>query len=286
MQSLEYGWSESRELIAPETDEWVEVQIYEILLRIIARIWARVLIGDPACKNEEWLQISMKYTENVLTTAIILRLFPSYFHPLVVTFLPSARRAQSNVRMAKKILAPIIAERYAAAASGDVDYRKPTDLLQWMMDAADENDGQPDKLAHRQLVLTIASIHTSTMCTAHCLYDMCHRQEYFEPLREEAAQILREDDGWNKSVLNKMRKLDSFLKESQRANPPLLGKSSASSPRLHRFCGSIQLNRHQKHSGFWPNCSKTDHFLGRYSTSCRHTSVHGLGLHCARCRSS
>ena len=242
MQHLEYGLSESSELIAPGIDKWVEVQIYEILLRIIARIWARVLIGDPACKNEEWLQISMKYTENVLTTAIILRMFPSYLHPLVVNFLPSARRAQSNVRMAKKILAPMIAKRYAAAASGDIDYRKPSDLLQWMMDAANKHDGRPDKMAHRQLVLTIASIHTSTMCTAHCLYDMCHRQEYFEPLREEAMQILREDDGWNKSVLNKMRKLDSFLKESQRANPPLLGKSSASAPQSRRFRGSIQLN--------------------------------------------
>lgn len=170
----------------------------------------------------------MKYTENVLTTAIILRMLPSYFHPLVVAFLPSAWRAHSNVRIAKKILAPVIAERYAAVESGDVDFRKPNDLLQWTMDAADENDRRPDKLAHRQLALTIASIHTSTMCAAHCLYDMCHRREYFEPLREEAVQILREDDGWNKSVLNKMRKLDSFLKESLRFNPVFLGKSSAS----------------------------------------------------------
>lgn len=218
----------ARELIACGIDEWVEVQIYEILLRIIARIWARVFIGDPACRNEEWLQISIKYPENVFTTAVILRMLPSYFHPLVAPFLPSVWRVQSNLRTAKKILVPMITQRREAAASGNVGYRKPNDLLQWMIDAADKNDGRPYKLAHRQLVLTVASIHTTTMCTAHCLYDMCYRQEYFEPIREEAVQILREDDTWKKSTLNKMRKLDSLLKESQRINPPLLRKSSGS----------------------------------------------------------
>lgn len=217
-----------RELTAGGIDKWVEVQIYEILLRIVARISARVFIGDPACRNEEWLQTSISYTANVFTTVMILRIFPSYLHPVVATILPSAWRVQSNLRTAKKIIIPMIAERRAAAASGDDDYEKPNDLLQWMMDAANENDGQPHKLAHRQLLLSLASIHTTTMSAAHCLYDICYRPEYFEPLREESVEILREDDGWKKPTLNKMRKLDSFLKESQRVNPPSLRKYSVS----------------------------------------------------------
>ena len=224
------------------TEKWVEVQIYEILLRIVARISARVFIGNPACRNEEWLHTSIKYTENVFTTVMILRLFPSYLHPIIATVLPSAWRVQSNLRMAKKFIMPMVAERRAAAAAaGDVNYEKPNDLLQWMMDAANENDGQPHKLAHRQLLLSLASIHTTTMSAAHCLYDLCYRPEYFEPLREEAVEILREDDGWKKTTLNKMRKLDSFLKESQRVNPPSLCKYSLSESHLRRSCGFIQL---------------------------------------------
>lgn len=217
-----------RELTSREIDKWIEVHIYEILLRIVARISARVFIGDPACRNEDWLQTSIKYTENVFTTVMILRIFPSYLHPVIATILPSAWRVQSNLRTAKKIIIPMIAERRAAAAAGDDDYEKPNDLLQWMMDAANEDDGQPHKLAHRQLLLSLASIHTTTMSAAHSLYDMCYRPEYFDPLREEAVEILREDEGWKKTTLNKMRKLDSFLKESQRVNPPSLRKSSVS----------------------------------------------------------
>lgn len=118
----------------------------------------------------------------------------------------------------------MIAERRAEAAAGGEDYQKPNDLLQWMMEAANENDGQPHKLAHRQLLLSLASIHTTTMSAAHCLYDLCAHTEYFEPLREEAFEVMREDAGWKKTTLNKMRKLDSLLKESQRVNPPSLRK--------------------------------------------------------------
>ena len=158
-------------------------------------------------------------------TVMILRIFPSYLHPVVATVLPSAWRVQSNLRMAKKIIVPLIAARRAAEASDKLEYQKPNDLLQWMMDAANQNDGQPHKLAHRQLLLSLASIHTTTMSAAHCLYDMCARPKYFEPLRQEAIDVTREDGGWQKTTLNKMRKLDSFLKESQRVNPPSLCRS-------------------------------------------------------------
>ena len=150
---------------------------------------------------------------------MILRLFPSYLHPVIAMVLPSAWRVQANLRMAKRFIIPMVARRRAAEQSGDFDYKKPNDLLQWMMDAADENDGQPQKLAHRQLLLSFASIFTTTMSAAHCLYDICARPEYFAPLREEAIDMLGEASGWKKTTLDKMRKLDSLLKESQRVNP-------------------------------------------------------------------
>lgn len=39
--------------------------------------------------------------------------------------------------------------------------------------------------------------------------------EYIAPLREEIAELVR-SDGWTKAAMQKMTKLDSFLKESQR----------------------------------------------------------------------
>jgi hypothetical protein len=59
--------------------------------------------------------------------------------------------------------------------------------------------------------------------------------EYIEPLREEARTIIDEEGGITKRGLDKMKKLDSFLKESQRMNSlaacmyitPLLNKQMA-----------------------------------------------------------
>lgn len=208
--------------VPKDLQEWKTVHMNEILLRIVARISARVFIGEPHCRNEEWLNTSIKYTENVFTTVMLLRRLPKWMHPVVANCLPSYWRVHANLRSAKKTIIPIVLERRAKEAENDPDYVKPSDMLQWMMDAANPNDGRPEKLAHRQLLLSLASIHTTTMSALHGLYDLCAHPEYFEPLREEAKQVLAEDGGWKKTTLNKMRKLDSFLKESQRFNPPSL----------------------------------------------------------------
>lgn len=84
-------------------------------------------------------------------------------------FLPPAYKVQSNLRLAKRIIGPMVRERRAKAESGDPTWERPDDLLQWMIEAANENDGTPDKLAHRQLLLSLASIHTTTMSAAHAL---------------------------------------------------------------------------------------------------------------------
>nr|VWO98890.1 Uncharacterized protein [Ganoderma boninense] len=52
---------------------------------------------------------------------------------------------------------------------------------------------------------------------SHVLYDLAANPEYMEPLREEVEAITA-TDGWTKAAMGKMRKLDSFLKESQRFN--------------------------------------------------------------------
>ncbi|KAI2603773.1 hypothetical protein GGR54DRAFT_622271 [Hypoxylon sp. NC1633] len=58
------------------------------------------------------------------------------------------------------------------------------------------------------------------MSAAHAIYDLCAYPEYFPPLREELNMVLESSGGWTKPVIPKFRKLDSFLKESQRINLP------------------------------------------------------------------
>lgn len=191
---------------------------------MVARVSARIFVGPTVCRNEEWLRVSTKYTENVFVTAIALRLFPSFLHPLVALFLPSRWHVQANLGAAKRIISPIVRGRRVAEAR-DASYKKPEDLLQWMMDTARPNtrEGDPDELAHRQLLLSLASIHTTTMALVHVLYDLCARPDFLEPLRDEITTVLLAEGKnglcWQQNTLQKLRKLDSFIKESQRFSP-------------------------------------------------------------------
>lgn len=58
------------------------------------------------------------------------------------------------------------------------------------------------------------------------VYDLREHPEYVAPLREEIGRVMEEHPVLDKRALGKMRKLDSFMKESLRFNPLLLGECS------------------------------------------------------------
>ncbi len=47
------------------------------------------------------------------------------------------------------------------------------------------------------------------------LYRLLAHPEYMEPLRQEVDAVIREE-GWTKDGIDKMHKIDSFLRETQR----------------------------------------------------------------------
>ncbi len=62
---------------------------------------------------------------------------------------------------------------------------------------------------------------------AQAVFDLVSHPEYIEPLRDELRRVQAEDgsDVWTRASIAKLRKMDSFLKESQRFRPPGLGTS-------------------------------------------------------------
>jgi ent-kaurene oxidase len=39
-------------------DEWVKVDLNKVALHVISRITARLFVGFPLCRNEEWLRLN------------------------------------------------------------------------------------------------------------------------------------------------------------------------------------------------------------------------------------
>lgn len=72
------------------------------------------------------------------------------------------------------------------------------------------------------------SIHSVSYTVTRAMYDMATRPEYFAPLRQEIEDVLAEDgstlDNKGRRIMGrtsyvKLRKLDSFLRESMRLTP-------------------------------------------------------------------
>ncbi|KAL8918841.1 MAG: hypothetical protein Q9208_007098 [Pyrenodesmia sp. 3 TL-2023] len=91
-----------------------------------------------------------------------------------------------------------------------------------MIEGAQGEDLEPERLAHLQLMVNLAGIHTTSAAITHAIYDLCEHPEYVNALREETEEVLRLDGGWQNGTHKKLHKLDSFLKESQRFSPPTL----------------------------------------------------------------
>ena len=149
-----------------------------------------------------------------------MRLFPTWVHPLLACILPSIWKGSSYIRKAQKLLVPEILNRRNLMALKKLDDCRKDNLLSWMMECADDSESDPDHLAHLEIVISLAAIHTSQMNAVHVLYDLAARPQYFAKIREEIRRVAHEEGGWQKTSYAKLRMLDSFMKESQRFNPP------------------------------------------------------------------
>ena len=75
----------------------------------------------------------------------------------------------------------------------------------------------------RPLAMTIhESINTvfvNLQTIAGCLYELCLRPEYIEPLQVEAERAVRDHGAMSKEAIESLTKIDSFIKECQRFRP-------------------------------------------------------------------
>ncbi|KAL8910997.1 MAG: hypothetical protein Q9171_003766 [Xanthocarpia ochracea] len=132
-------------------------------------------------------------------------------------------RIRRHHRNARKTLVPeIVRRRHQAANTPEWQAKKPNDMLQWLEDASEGADATPERMVDRQLGMSFAAIHTTTNHLTNVIYDLAARwDEYGPELRAEVEGVLAETNGaWKKTSLTKLSKMDSFMKESQRLNPP------------------------------------------------------------------
>ncbi|KAF8844235.1 cytochrome P450 [Paxillus ammoniavirescens] len=195
-------------------NEWKSVPALRTVQTVVCRASNRIFVGLPLCRNPDWMDLNMQFSVDVVKRGALIGLFPKVLAPFVVRFfMPSV---PESVRRCMNHLGPIIEERRKHLEEYGKDWvDKPNDFLSWLMDDPEGPRSSILDLTLRILFVTFAAIHTSSNSFTQALYNLAENPQYMQPLREEVESII-EKDGWSKGALAKMRKVDSFLKESQR----------------------------------------------------------------------
>ncbi|OBZ73049.1 Ent-kaurene oxidase [Grifola frondosa] len=190
-------------------DEWTAVPALATMMQVTCRTTNRIFVGLPKCRDPDYRALNVQFTIDVAKGAMIINLFPDILKPIAARLFTNVN---TSITRGVRHLEGMILERYRAMEEfGDDWPEKPNDMLQWFMDVAQGEERTVRALVLRILTVNIGAIHASSMA----LYYLAANPGLAGPLREEVDAVTSAE-GWSKAAMDKMRKIDSFLKESQR----------------------------------------------------------------------
>ncbi|KAE9977315.1 hypothetical protein BLS_001499 [Venturia inaequalis] len=199
--------------------EWSPLTVMPAMERIAVPTVGRVFVGHEICRLPSYIETQIAFGASVLGAAIKLRKTPHIFKPLMALFVPEIYRSLKCLRDIKKLLVPVIKARFAKHKAGG---ERTEDLVQFVMEGA-EFEPKPTSIprqAEQALIFSFGGVAAISTAMAQVLYDMAEHSHHIQPIRDEVNEIWDECDGqFTRAHLQRMVKMDSFFKESQRLNP-------------------------------------------------------------------
>jgi hypothetical protein len=218
---------------------WNAMHLYGSILKIISSLSARTFVGMPLCRDEEWLSSTINITTDAMNSIYALRQYRPWMRPFVAPFLSQLRKMDEYQKFFSRKVNPQVKAIVNAYKQNGTFTRKPSaadidddditddnnSLVHWTI----QNYKDPSKItvagiANVEIVTAFAAIHTTSMALTNVLLDLAAHPQYVVELREEFETVVAEencpDKLLRKTSMPKLKKLDSFIKESQRMNPP------------------------------------------------------------------
>ncbi|KXN88633.1 Ent-kaurene oxidase, partial [Leucoagaricus sp. SymC.cos] len=192
---------------------WKSVLLWDTAIRLVGRMSSRILVGLPLCRNPEYLDLCIGYCRSFMIIGALINLIPWPLRPIIGPWLSSYKKHR---KLALKYLGPIISERLKRRKERGNDLKEdPDDAISWLVNEAEGEDAKVENMAMRVLFMSFLAMHNTSMTLVNVLLDLAARPEVQEPLRQEAQEITS-SEGWTKSAVAKMYKIDSFIRESNR----------------------------------------------------------------------
>ncbi|KAI0967433.1 cytochrome P450 [Xylaria arbuscula] len=200
----------------PACKDWTPFRIQPFMVRAVSRLSGRAFVGSSLSRSEEWMGVSVNFAITAFIAVTKLQFFPPWMRPVAQYFVSELKTIRADLAKAQAMLEPLIEERlnYEDTPSSE----KPDDFIQWLSDGLPVEEKRNYFIqAKMQLLLSASSIHTTSNLTTDCIYDLAVHQEMQSILREEALEGFHGEDAWErKDSISKLKKMDSFIKESQR----------------------------------------------------------------------
>lgn len=195
----------------------------ELACNIIARTMSYVLVGPSLCRSPEWQKIAIEATFAIVegTMAVRSKYTPNW-RWLARWQDHSAERLGVLREKAMELIKPLYDERLQALKENSSESQRFHDTIFWTMNKR-KVDKSLKAIVDQQLFLTLASIHTTAGTLQSILCDWLAHPEYHDEILAEINEALAgfksAGDKWTQQEVAKMKKLDSFMKESTRVNP-------------------------------------------------------------------
>lgn len=166
-----------------------------------------------------------KYTRDLFVAALKLRAVPSFLRPLAAVLISDLRRVYQHNDRARALVQPILQQREQDVKTVP-GYAKPNDTIQWIHDLIPEEDKKDYAYqGAAQLAITAVSVQSTSKLIVNVVLNLIKYAEYVPILKEEIQTVLAECGGeWTLESMSRLEKLDSFMRESLRFEPPLTGK--------------------------------------------------------------
>ncbi|PGH19025.1 hypothetical protein AJ79_00059 [Helicocarpus griseus UAMH5409] len=212
------------EKLLPPGKDWVPVSPYAIFSYAIGRVTALALAGPELAHNDEWIGLTAKITVDIMQAAQGVR---AKWHPYTRWaarwFFEPVKVVLASKKRAAELLKPVLEKRQAALKEGASRREKGStpifnDGVQWLLETYEAKGRKltPEELAHHELFAAIGAIQSSVATTVGVLFDLLDHPEYLGEILAEIEQVKNDAPDLPRQALNKLWKLDSFLKESQR----------------------------------------------------------------------
>lgn len=208
---------------ATQQGDWTDLSIFFLSKKVVTAANAVVFFGAELASDKTFLDASLAYIEELYRCSEILRLTPSFIHPIIT---PILLHCHHSSQVMVQYLTPVVRQRLAEkqlADTGGATASKTAqmDCIQLFVDSNGKKMAwTAEKIVQVLIGTWFAAVHQPALSLFYTLHDLCDHPEYISRLREEigAARI---SAGRNESerTLEDLPLLDAFIKESCRLNP-------------------------------------------------------------------